>query len=52
MSGEVSREELWKKWEQDQKDDKLKAEDAIWDVSPGFDSDTGAGFAVKPFILF
>jgi len=35
-TGEL-RGELWNKWEQDQKDDKLKAEDAIWGVSPGYD---------------
>ena len=28
---------IWKKWEQDQKDGKLKAGVAIWDVSPGYD---------------
>ena len=28
---------IWKKWEQDQKDGKLKAGVAVWDVSPGYD---------------
>jgi len=34
---EGSREAMWSKWEQDQKDGKLKAGDAIWGVSPGYD---------------
>ena len=37
MGAEVSRPEMLKKWEQDEKDGKLKAGHAIWDVSPGFD---------------
>jgi pyruvate, water dikinase len=32
-----SREELWKKWEQDEKDGKLKAVDAVSGISPGYD---------------
>jgi hypothetical protein len=32
-----SKQEMWKKWEQDEKDGKLKAEHAIWDDCPGFD---------------
>jgi len=35
-TGEL-RGELWKKWEQDLKDGKLKATGATWDVSPGYD---------------
>ena len=37
MSEEVSRAEMWKKWQQDQKDGNLKAGDAIWGLSPGYD---------------
>lgn len=33
----LSKQEMWKKWEQDEKDGKLKADHAIWDVCPGFD---------------
>ena len=31
------REAMWRKWGQDEKDGKLKAGDAIWGVSPGYD---------------
>jgi pyruvate, water dikinase len=31
------REAMWMKWGQDEKDGKLKAADAIWGVSPGYD---------------
>jgi pyruvate,water dikinase len=34
---EVSREGMWRKWEQDQKEGKLKAGKAIWGAVPGYD---------------
>jgi pyruvate, water dikinase len=37
MGAGGSREELWKKWEQDEKEGKLKAVDAVSGVSPGYD---------------
>jgi len=37
ISEASSRQELWKKWEQDERGGRLKAQDAIWDDCPGFD---------------
>lgn len=35
-TGEL-RQDTWKKWEQDDRDGKLKSGDAIWGLSPGYD---------------
>jgi len=37
MGTDEVRGEMWKKWEQDEKEGKLKAGDAVWGLSPGYD---------------